>query len=82
MSEPVDKQISELPAASALGDNDLLVIQQGNNAKKASGSALKTFLNSGKVSSTVVTTLWEGTEDAYDAIATKDPNTLYFIEEE
>ena len=34
MSEPVDKQISELPAANALGNNDMLPIQQGNSAKK------------------------------------------------
>ena len=43
-NEIVDKQISELPAASTLGDNDLLPIQQGQAAKKLSGKKLSEFV--------------------------------------
>ena len=32
-----------------------------------------------KVSSTSVTTLWQGTKAEYDAITVKDPHTLYFV---
>lgn len=31
------------------------------------------------VSSDSVTTIWKGTRSEYDAITTKDPNTLYFV---
>lgn len=40
-----DKQISELTAASSLGDNDLFAVQQGALARKLSGAALKEFIN-------------------------------------
>ena len=33
------------------------------------------------VSSASVSTIWTGTQDEYDAITTKDVNTLYFIVE-
>ena len=35
----------------------------------------------GFVESTSVTTIWTGTQAQYDAIQTKDPDTLYLIEE-
>ena len=35
----------------------------------------------GNVASTMVATLWAGTQQQYDAITTKDPNTLYIIQE-
>ena len=34
-----------------------------------------------KVSSSSITTIWKGSQNDYDAITTKDANTLYLIEE-
>ena len=39
-----DKRIDELTAASALGDSDLLVIEQSSTAKKLTGSMIKTYI--------------------------------------
>ena len=39
-----DKRIDELTAASALGDSDLLVIEQSSTAKKLTGSQIKTYI--------------------------------------
>lgn len=36
-----DKQISQLPEATAIGDADLLVISQGGTAKQLPASTLK-----------------------------------------
>jgi len=38
-----------------------------------------TFTNTGIVASTGVTTIWHGTQVAYDALS-PDANTLYFIQ--
>lgn len=48
-------------------------------------SAVQTSLgkaDSAVQSPTSIAAVWSGTRAAYDAIVTKDPNTLYFIEEE
>lgn len=44
------------------------------------GADVKELSNT-KVASTTVDTIWAGTQAAYDAIATKDPATLYVITE-
>lgn len=49
--------------------------------KVYSSSKINTEL-SGKVSSSLVSNIWKGTQLEYDAITTKDNTTLYFITEE
>lgn len=44
-------------------------------------SANKTISAAGNVASTSVLTIWSGTQAQYDAIATKDANTLYVIKD-
>ena len=39
-----DKSISELTQATEVTDSDLFVLQQGNVAKKLSGSTLKDYI--------------------------------------
>lgn len=46
--------------------------------KQQTDTAISTAVQN-KVSSTSVTTIWRGTQAQYDAITTKDPNTLYFV---
>ena len=50
----------------------------GNEQVILTASELKTLLNQ-TVQSDTVTTIWSGTQSEYDAIATKDANTLYVI---
>ena len=46
--------------------------------RQQTDSAISTAVQN-KVSSTAVATIWKGTQAQYDAIASKDPNTLYII---
>ena len=50
----------------------------GNEQVILTATELKTLLNQ-TVQSDTVTTIWSGTQAEYDAIATKDANTLYVI---
>ena len=50
----------------------------GNEQVILTASELKTLLNQ-TVQSDTVTNIWSGTQAEYDAIATKDANTLYVI---
>lgn len=54
-----NKRISELPAVSQVGDNDLFVLEQANVAKKLTGQLLKTYAALDIVSVTI-TMLAEG----------------------
>ena len=49
-----------------------------DSARAVTPAGLKTAM-SNRPSSATVTTIWTGTQADYDAIATKDPATLYFI---
>ena len=49
-----------------------------DSTRAVTPAGLKTAM-SNRPSSATVTTIWTGTQAAYDAIATKDPATLYFI---
>lgn len=44
--------------------------------------AVYEFVNGSYVKSSAIRNIWKGSQEAYDAITTKDPNTLYLIEEE
>ena len=50
----------------------------GNEQAILTPSEVKTLLNQ-TVQSDTVTNIWSGTQQEYDAIATKDANTLYVI---
>lgn len=45
----------------------------------STGNGAPVWSTDNKVSSTSVSTIWKGTQAEYDAIATKDPATLYII---
>lgn len=53
---------------------------KANKATTYTKTEVNTLLD-GKVSSSSVATIWTGTQNEYDAITTKDSDTLYFIVE-
>ena len=60
--------------------SEILRVKIGNNW--VSIPAMKGDPGDDGILSETITTIWSGTQVQYDAIATKDPNTLYFIKEE
>lgn len=53
--------------------------QLGVAPSDASDIATKNYVDTTKIGSSTVTTIWTGTQSAYDAIGTKDSATLYII---
>ena len=77
---PVEKGIDWNTIKQKLAKDGVEVIKFiiGNEEIILTASELKTLLNQ-TVQSDTVTTIWSGTQQEYDAIVTKDANTLYII---
>jgi hypothetical protein len=65
------KRINEFPAASGLTSDDIFLIMDD-----PSGSALTIDLVNNSVR---ITNMISISQSNYDALATKDPNTLYIV---
>jgi hypothetical protein len=81
------KRINELPVASGLTSDDIFLIMDDPSGsaltKKVSLSVLQSGLvqsNTGLVPNSVnITNMISISQSNYDAITTKDPNTLYIV---
>lgn len=82
-----NKTLSQI-GALAVSDISITEITGGHNVNFGGGNnfdvmdGTKGDPGDDGILSDTVTTIWTGTQAQYDAIATKDANTLYFIKEE
>lgn len=68
--------------ASAFTDSSFDTSTKALTFKNTAGTTVDTVDLSSLVGSSVVKTIWKGTQQQYDALQTYDANTLYLIEEE
>ena len=76
---PVDPQATETTRGSLEIATQAETDSGVDNVRAVTPAKLKGALTKYVSSDTSITKLWTGTQAAYDAIATKDPATLYFI---
>ena len=76
---PVDPQATETTRGSLEIATQAETDAGADNIRAVTPEKLKGALTKYVSSDTSIAKLWTGTQAAYDAIATKDPATLYFI---
>jgi len=81
------KRINEFPTASGLTSDDIFLIMDDPSGSATTKKVPVSVLQSGLVQSNTdlvnnsirITNMVSISQTNYDALATKDPNTLYFI---
>lgn len=76
-----NKSLSDL-GALVTADISITTIEGGHNVNFGGGKTFNVMDGDDGILSDTITTIWTGTQAQYDAITTKDTNTLYFIKEE
>ena len=81
------KRINEFPAASRLTSDDIFLIMDDPSGSALTKKVSVSVLQSGLVQSNIdlvnnsvrITNMISISQSNYDALATKDPNTLYIV---